>query len=70
MVSWKFETEWRRGCAVKVEKLSCKVEEEGESFNQLDVELEGSFDQLSKKTLNCTYFITALYFCVLWMLEI
>ena len=54
MVSWKFETEWRSGCAVKVEKLSCKVEEEEESFNQLEVELEGSFNQLGKKTLNCT----------------
>ena len=35
MASWKFETEWRGGSAVKVEKLSCKVEEEEESFNQL-----------------------------------
>ena len=51
MASWKFETEWRRGCAVKVEKLSCKVEEERESFNQIEVEVEmegegESFNQL------------------------
>ena len=60
MASWKFETEWRRGCAVKVEKLSCKVEEEEESFNQLEVEVEleeeeESFNQLGRKTLNFTY---------------
>ena len=57
MASWKFETERRRGCAVKVEKLSCKVEEEEESFNQLEMEVDGegeSFNQLDKKTLNCT----------------
>ena len=65
MVSWKFETEWRRGCAVKVEKLSCKVEGEEESLNQLEVDVEGSFNQLGKKTLNCSEFMTALYFCVL-----
>ena len=52
MASWKFETERRRGCAVKVEKLSCKVEVE-ESFNQLEVEMEvegegESFNQLGR----------------------
>ena len=59
MASWKFETERRRGCAVKVEKLSYKAEEEEESFNQLEVEVEVEgeeeyFNQLDKKTLNCT----------------